>query len=139
MGSPEPSDPIVGPVLAKFQPEEVDGPLKLAEKEMLLAALQFYFGPAQFWKAVVNNDPLRTRPLQTIQNFGRANGPGEELLRDQHIRLQTRSNSTPRPTSGTLQTIPSAYRATFSTKPSKNLTFYVGPDLYHGEPWNKGH
>jgi hypothetical protein len=128
---PPPSDPIVGPVLAKFQPEEIDGPLELVEKEMLVAALRFYFGPAQFWKAVVDNKPsedlsevytiLEDQTGLGAKYFGYKHPPTDQV--ELYAVTNTRD--------------PNYYRlpSYFLYEASKNLYFYVGPDLYHGEPW----
>ena len=43
--------------LAALQPADIDGPPSLGEKEMLLTALRFYFGPAKQLKAVAKDKP----------------------------------------------------------------------------------
>ena len=61
------ADPILPPnaeFLAALQADNIVGPQDLAdeEKKMLLAALRFYFGPAQWWNAVGEDQgmgPLR--------------------------------------------------------------------------------
>ena len=129
----ETSDPILGPSLANFRPEEVDGPLILAEKEMLVAALQFFFGPGQFWEAVVNNEPSKDlREVYTILEG--QTGLGKNYFGYEHpptdqVKLYAATNK--RDFAGNDLRLPGY----FLYEASKNLTFYVGPDLLHGEPW----
>ena len=51
--------PPDGSFLAAIRPADIDGQLNSGKKEILLAALQFYFGSAQWWNTVrkePNND-----------------------------------------------------------------------------------
>jgi len=128
---PPPSKPIAGPVLAKFRPEEVDGSLILVEKQMLLAALRFFFGPAQFWEAIVDNEPSKDLS-------------GVYKILEEQTGLGKGYFGTPHPPTDQVK----LYAATnirdakdlrlpsyFLYEASKNLYFYVGPDFLHGEPW----
>jgi hypothetical protein len=53
--------PPDGSFLDAVKPADIDGPPSLGEKEMLLGALRFYFGPAQWWNAVAKNTDIFAR------------------------------------------------------------------------------
>jgi hypothetical protein len=56
-----PMVPPDGSFLDAVKPADIDGPPSLGEKEMLLGALRFYFGPAQWWNAVAKNTDIFAR------------------------------------------------------------------------------
>jgi hypothetical protein len=129
------SEPVVGPILANLQPEEVDGPLNLAEKKMLLEALKFFFGPAQFWKAVVDNNPLKDEDLSPRKKIlQKQTGLGDGYFENRHpptdqVKLYAATNKRD------LEDNPLRLPSYFLYEASKNITFYVGPDLLHRSPW----
>ena len=134
-GVPKTSDPILGPSLDKLQPTEVDGRLELPEKKMLLEALRFFFGPGQFWEAVVDNDPVADKELsKRYKILEMQTGLGKGYFEEKHppteqVQLYAATNK--RDFAGNDLRLPGY----FLYEASKNVTFYVGPDLLHGEPW----
>lgn len=123
--------------LSALQPADLDGNLNLREKEMLLATLRFFFGPAQGWGAVHDvSDPASLAVLNTTLRL-----PGERYdLLEQGTSLpggffgsthvptaQAKLHATKRDNAG-LSPSYFLYESQF------NLSLYVGPDLLHGLP-----
>ena len=129
----ETSDPILGPSLDKLQPTEIDGRLELPEKKMLLEALRFFFGPGQFWEAVVNNVPSedlseRYKILEEQTGLGKKYFGCEHPPTDQ-VKLYAATNKRD------AEDNPLRLPGYLLYEASKNLTFYVGPDTLHRDPW----
>ena len=135
------ADPILPPnaeFLAALQADDVVGPPDLAdeEKKMLLAALRFYFGPAQWWNAVAKEalGPLRFyfRPVKwwnaVVQDLDL--GPAFANARpavDQIELYATKRDNPDHP-----EHLPSY----FLYEAQNNLMLYVGPDFLHNLVWH---
>ena len=139
-GTPVPSDLDFFPdlaALAALRPKDIDGRPSEDEKEMLLRALQFYFGPAEKLKAVAEdkfepdglNALLRKRYkiLETQTALGAGYFDQEHQAQEQ-IKLYVATDKLDNP-----DRLPSyiLYEA------KNNLMFYVGPDFFHQEPARK--
>ena len=125
--------PPDGSFLAALRPADIDGQPTLGEKEMLLAALQFYFGPAQWWNAVrkeLNDDNdldklydiLRT-PGERYDILEQKTGLGDGYFAKEHetpghVKLYAATGTRDNP-----DNLPSY----FLYEAKNNLTFYVGP------------
>jgi hypothetical protein len=133
---PHVESPVDGPFLDALKPEDVDGKLIYREKDMLLTALRFYFGPAQqLWKAVVKNETtgIDEGLLNRYRILEEQTGLGKGYFDDPHkdtdqVKLYAATNK--REIKDNLLRLPSY----FLYEASKNLTLYVGPDLLHGRP-----
>jgi hypothetical protein len=113
------------------------------EKEMLLEALRFYFGPAQWWNAVAN-DVKNKKALDKLNDDLRKRGGRYKILEEQ-TGLENYFGKKHPPTDQVklyaatdkrdAENNPYRLPSYFLYEASENLTFYVGPDLGHGEPW----
>ena len=123
--------------LASLRPEDVDGPPTKAEKEMLLIALRFYFGPAQKLKAVAKDTPDlvglnallqdRYRVLETQTSLG-AGYFAQEQQAPERMKLYVATDK--RDNSDNPRRLPSyiLYEA------KNNVMIYCGPDFFHQRP-----
>jgi hypothetical protein len=123
--------------LASLRPDDVDGPPTKAEKEMLLIALRFYFGPGQKLKAVAKDTPdlvglnallqNRYRVLETQTSLGAGYFAQEHQAPDR-IKLYVAPDK--RDNSDNPRRLPSyiLYEA------KNNVMIYCGPDLFHQRP-----
>jgi len=76
--------PPDGSFLDELQSDDIVGPPDSSEKEMLLTALRFYFGPAQWWNAVGKDKgmgPLRFyfRPELSPSDFAAAHRAQDQV------------------------------------------------------------
>ena len=134
-----PANPMLPPdgsFLAALQPADIDGQPDLGEKEMLLAALQFYFGPAQWWNTVrkeLNNDndldklhdTLRT-PGERYDILEQKTGLPDGYFAEEHqtpgqVKLYAATDTRNNPDN------PDRLPSYFLYEAKNNLTFYVGP------------
>ena len=118
--------------LAALQAADVDGQLTSGrEKEILLVALRFYFGPAQEWNKVVQDglgttkDELKGRYklLEDQTSLDEGYFAGNHKAPDKvklYVAIE-RNNNGPMPSFH-------LYEARY------NLTLYVGPDFLHQRP-----
>ncbi|HEY5706175.1 MAG TPA: hypothetical protein VIS96_11440 [Terrimicrobiaceae bacterium] len=130
-------------ILAKLQPDNIDGPLNSSEKEMLLGALRFYFGPAQQpWNALTKD---KVGDLDDLNTEARKPGGRYEILEQQtgldqgyfarthqatdQVKLYAATDTR----TGNSDRLPSY----FLYEARHNLTLYVGPDFTHGQPQRK--
>lgn len=123
--------------LANVQPLDISGTPNLREKEMILTALRFYFGPAQGWGSV--RDVSDTNSLNQLNVSLRQPGERYALLEEQtalpsgffaaaHPATdQLRLYAVKRDNPGLMPSF-SLYEARF------NLTMYIGPDFLHNIP-----
>jgi hypothetical protein len=123
--------------LASLRPDNVDGPPTIGEKEMLLTALRFYFGPARKLKAVAKDTPDlvglnallqdRYRILETQTSLGAGYFAQEHQAPD---RMKLYVATDKRDNSDNPRRLPSyiLYEA------KNNVMFYVGPDFFHQRP-----
>ena len=127
--------PPNGSFLAALQPADIDGQPNLGEKEMLLAALQFYFGPAQWWNTVrkeMNDDDL-DKLYETLRTSGerydileQKTGLGDGYFAKEHqapgqVKLYAATDTLDNPDN------PDGLPSYFLYEAKNNLTFYVGP------------
>jgi hypothetical protein len=140
VGTHEVSQGLNGPSPAELRPDSLVGSPDPSEKKMLLAALRFYFGPAQWWKALTK-DKLTQDDLNNLNGALRKPGERYELLEQQtdlgqgyfgrdhqatdQVKLYAATNTRNNP-----DRLPSY----FLYEESHNLTFYVGPDFLHNRP-----
>ena len=123
--------------LASLRPDDVDGPPTKGEKEMLLTALRFYFGPAKKLKAVAKDTPDlvglnallqdRYKILETQTSLG-AGYFAQEHQAPARLKLYVATDK--RDNSDNPRRLPSyiLYEA------KNNVMFYVGPDFFHQRP-----
>jgi len=156
-GPREVSTGLDGSFLDKLQKENVVGPqhptdpeknLTDHEKEMLLGALRFYFGPAtKFWDAVTK-DNLTPDNLNDLNTDLRKPGQRYEILERQtglglgyfasthqvpdHVKLYVAKDTLKDKGKN-----PEDLSHYFLYEARSNLTFYVGPDFFHGRPYVK--
>ena len=126
--------------LAALQPADIDGRPNLGEKEMLLTALRFYFGPALKLKAVAKDTPdlvglnallrdrYKTLELQTSLGAGYF---AQEHQAASRVKLYVATDTRDNPDN------PGRLPSYILHEAKNNLMFYVGPDLFHGRPWIK--
>jgi hypothetical protein len=108
--------PPDGSFLDELQSDDIVGPPDSSEKEMLLTALRFYFGPAQWWNAVGKDKgmgPLRFyfRPELSPWDFPAAHR-AEDQVKLHAIRLKNEGKP-----------------SYFLCEATRNLMLYVGPDF----------
>jgi hypothetical protein len=123
--------------LAAVEAAEIDGPLTLREKEMVLAALRFYFGPAQGWGTV--RDVTDANSLNELNITLREPGRRYQML-EQRTGLPAGYFAAPQP--GAAQVKLYAVKEGNPGRPASyhlyeahhNLTFYIGPDFFHERP-----
>jgi hypothetical protein len=142
-GPHEVSQGFDGSFLADLRPNDIVGPPNPGEKEMLLTALRFYFGPAKWWKALtkdkVTQDDLnnanatlrkageRYELLEQIPDLGR--GYFAQAHQDTvPVKLYAVTNTQTNPGN------PNRLPTYFLYEAHNNLTFYVGPDFLHNRP-----
>lgn len=123
--------------LASLRPDDIDGPPSKGEKEMLLTALRFYFGPAKKLKAVAKDTPDlvglnallqgRYRVLETQTSLGAGYFAQEHQAPDR-IKLYVAPDK--RDNSDNPRRLPSY----ILHEAKNNLMFYIGPDLFHQRP-----
>jgi hypothetical protein len=122
--------------LAALQPADIDGQPNPREKEMVLTALRFYFGPAQGWGGVRNvSEPTSLNELNEILRR-----PGEryELL-EQKTSLPAGYFAADQPATSTVKLYaakrdnPGHPPSFFLYEARHNLTVYIGPDFHHGQ------
>ncbi len=114
------------------------------DKKMLLNALRFYFGPANtFWDAVTQ-DPLEPEHLKNASAHLRRPGQRYDILEKlpglgrgyfskphqvpEHVQLYAARDTTP-PHDKEYE-----FKRYFLYEAKNNLTFYIGPDFFHGRP-----
>ena len=122
--------------LAALQPADIDGQPNLGEKEMLLAALQFYFGPAKWWNTVrkeMNDDNDLDKLYETLRTSGeryeileQKTGLGDGYFAEEHqtpgqVKLYAATDTRDNPDN------PGGLPSYFLYEAKNNLTFYVGP------------
>ncbi len=122
--------------LAALQPADIDGQPDLGEKEMLLAALRFYFGPAQWWNTVrkeLNDDNDLDKLYETLRTSGerydileQKTGLGDGYFAEVHqtpgpVKLYAATDTRDNPDN------PDGLPSYFLYEAKNNLTFYVGP------------
>jgi peptidoglycan hydrolase-like protein with peptidoglycan-binding domain len=128
--------PPDGSFLAALQPADIDGQPNLGEKEMLVAALQFYFGPAQWWNAVrkeMNDDNDLDKLYETLRTSGerydileQKTGLGDGYFAKEHetpgqVKLYAATDTRDNPDN------PDGLPSYFLYEARNNLTLYVGP------------
>jgi hypothetical protein len=128
--------PPDGSFLAALQAADIDGQPNLGEKEMLLAALQFYFGPAQWWNTVrkeLNDDNDLDKLYETLRTSGeryeileQKTGLGDGYFAEEHhtpgqVKLYAATDMRDNPDN------PDGLPSYFLYEAKNNLTFYVGP------------
>ena len=134
-----PTNPMLPPTasfLAALQPADIDGQPDSGEKEMLLAALRFYFGPAQWWNTVrkeLNDDNDLDKLHDTLHSPGerydileRKTGLGDGYFAQEHqipgqVKLYAATDTRDNPDN------PDRLPSYFLYEAKNNLTFYVGP------------
>ena len=134
-----PTNPTLPPdasFLAALQPADIDGQPNLDEKEMLLAALRFYFGTAQWWNTVrkeLNDDNDLDKLYETLRTSGerydileQKTGLGDDYFAEEHqtpsqIKLYAATDTRDNPDN------PRRLPSYFLYEAKNNLTFYVGP------------
>jgi len=120
--------------LAALQPAHVDGQPNFREKEMLLAALRFYFGPAQGWSTVQNVTDVNS--LNQLNTTLRQPGERYEML-EQQTGLPAGYFAAAYPATGQVKLYaakrdnPGLVPSYFLYEARHNLTLYVGPDFLH--------
>lgn len=123
--------------LAALQPADFDGQPNFREKEMLLAALRFYFGPAQGWHAV--HDVTDVNSLNQLNTTLRQPGERYEML-EQQTGLPAGYFAAAHEATGQVklhvakQDNPGRVPSFFLYETRHNLTLYVGPDFFHDQP-----
>jgi len=128
--------PLDESFLATLQPADVDGQPNLREKEMVLTALRFYFGPAQGWGAV--HDVTEPNSLNELDAILRRPGERYELL-EQQTGLSAGYFAADQPATNQVKLHavkrdnPSHMPSFFLYEARHNLTFYIGPDFHHGQ------
>jgi hypothetical protein len=123
--------------LASLRPDDIDGPPSKGEKEMLLTALRFYFGPAKKLKAVAKDTPdlvglnallqNRYRVLETQTSLGAGYFAREHQAPDR-LKLYVATDN--RDNSDNPRRLPSY----ILHEAKNNVMFFVGPDLFHQRP-----
>ncbi|MES2791105.1 MAG: hypothetical protein V4719_15940 [Planctomycetota bacterium] len=123
--------------LAHLLPISIDGSPNTREKEMLLNALRFWFGPAQGWGTVQNVTDANS--LNQLNVTLRQPGERYDLLELQ-TSLPTGYFASNQPAVTQVQ-IYAAKRDNVGLPPTyflyeafHNLTFYIGPDFLHNIP-----
>ena len=134
-----PTNPALPPdasFLAALQPADIDGQPNLDEKEMLLAALRFYFGTAQWWNTVrkeLNDDNDLDKLYETLRTSGerydileQKTGLGDGYFAEEHqtpsqVKLYAATDTRDNPDN------PDRLPSYFLYEAKNNLTFYVGP------------
>jgi hypothetical protein len=125
--------------LAALKPADVDGQPNLREKEMLLTALRFYFGPAQGWGKV--QDVTDANSLNQLNTIIRQPGERYEML-EQQTSLGAGYFGAAQPATDQVKLYaakrdnPGLMPSYFLYEPSHNLTLYVGPDFLHNLVWH---
>ena len=125
--------------LAALQPADIDGPPSLGEKEkeMLLTALRFYFGPAKKLKAVAKDTPdlvgLNALLRERYKILERQTGLGPDYFAQEHqapgqVKLYAATDTRNNPDN------PDRLPSYILHEAKNNLMFYVGPDLFHSRP-----
>ena len=120
--------------LVALQPADVDGQLNIREKEMLLAVLRFYFGPANKWgqvEDVTGNademafiDSLLRQPGDRYEALEKQTSLGEGYFDGVHQATdQVKLYAAAKPDTS----------KRFLYEARHNLTFYAGPDTLHGD------
>lgn len=127
--------PPDGSFLAPLKPADIDGAPNDLEKEMLLGALRFYFGPAQWWNGV--KDVSEPNSLKDLDKDLRKPGQRYEKL-EQQTDLPTGYFAADHVATNKVKlyaaiTRDNEFRAPqyFLYEARYNLTLYVGPDFYH--------
>ena len=128
--------PPTASFLAALQPADIDGQVDLGEKEMLLAALQFYFRTAQWWNTVrkeLNDDNDLDKLYEALRTSGerydileQKTGLGDGYFAEEHetpgqVKLYAATDREKTPTT------PTACRATSSTRPRTTSRSTLGP------------
>ena len=134
-----PTNPTLPPdasFLAALQPADIDGQPNLDEKEMLLAALRFYFWTAQWWNTVrkeLNDDNDLDKLYETLRTSGerydileQKTGLGDGYFAEEHqtpgqVKLYAATDTRDNPDN------PDRLPSYFLYEAKNNLTFYVGP------------
>ncbi len=131
--------PPDGSFLKALQPSDIDHQ-NLDEKEMLLTALQFYFGPGQWWNTVrkeVNNESDFNR----LHDILRSSGERYDIL-EQKTSLSDGYFAEEHPAPGQVKLYaapdtrenpdnPDRLPSYFLYEAENNLTFYLGPGRIH--------
>jgi hypothetical protein len=137
--------PPDGSFLKALHPSDIDGQPNLDEKEILLIALQFYFGPGLWWNTV-RNELNNEGDLNTLHDILRAPGERYDILEqktslsdgyfaEEHqapgqVKLYAAPDTRENPDN------PEGLPSYFLFEAKNNLTFYVGPGYIHLESQN---
>ncbi len=128
--------PPTASFLAALQPADIDGQLDSGEKEMLLAALRFYFGTAQWWNTVrkeLSDDNDLDKLHDTLHSPGerydileRKTSLGDGYFAQEHqipgqVKLYAATDTRDYPEN------PDRLPSYFLYEAKNNLTFYIGP------------
>ena len=123
--------------LGSLRPDDIDGPPTKGEKEMVLTALQFYFGPGKKLKAVAKDTPElvglnallqdRYRILETQTSLGAGYFAQEHQAPDR-LKLYVATDKRDNPDN------PRRLPSYILHEAKNNVVFYVGPDLFHQRP-----
>jgi hypothetical protein len=142
-GTPEVSQGFDGSFLTDLRPSDIVGPPNPDEKEMLLTALRFYFGPAKWWKALTkdkvtqddlnNADAILRKPGERYELLEQIPDLGRGYFAQAHqdtvpVKLYVVTNTQTNPGN------PNRLPTYFLYEAHNNLTFYVGPDFLHNRP-----
>jgi hypothetical protein len=123
--------------LSGLEPADVDGPLNLREKEIILAALRFYFGPAQEWGTV--RDVTDVNSLNELNVGLREPGRRYQML-EQQTGLPAGYFAASHPATSEVklyaikQDNPGRAPSHHLYEAHHTLTLYIGPDFFHERP-----
>ena len=126
---------------AALRPDDIDGPPSKGEKEMLLSALRFYFGPAKKLKAVAKDIPdlgglnalLRERYKMLETQTALPDGYfAQEHQAPGQVKLYAATDTRNKPDEN-----PDRLPSYILHEAKNNLMFYVGPDFFHAQPARK--
>jgi hypothetical protein len=119
-------------------PTDVDGSPNLLEKDMLLVAARFFFGPGQWWNAI--KDVSEPNSLNELDKILRKPGERYEKLEQQTDLPEGYFNKNHVATNQVKLHVASKrdehtrVPQYFLYEPRFNLSLYVGPDILHGKP-----